>query len=541
MKPESNVAPPGSASRRVAFPLTARILLWFLLNLLFLGGALFLLIRWQFRLGLDSLLAGQANQRVQALAEVVASDLAGRPREEWDAVLRRSSDAYHVELGLFAPDGRPLAGSITDLPPAVANRVRFPGPRPGPRGPEGRGFPPPPTGEPGFDAQSRPRINPHPPDREGEPPPGSAGPAGPAPPLGARQPEGPDGPRQPPFVRSSVRAGTPARYWILIGMPLQAPQRPGMPPLTLVLASDSLRAGGLLFDFTPWLVVGGGAFLLSMLFWWPLVRGITRSLRGMTGVAEQIADGRFDIRLDTARRDELGQLARSLSRMAARLREAFTGQKRFLGETAHELCSPLARMELALGVLEQRSEPARQAEIADVREEVRAMSALVNDLLAFSKADVAGPAVTLRPIPLAPLLSEVVRKEGGGKPDIILGVGLDTGLIASPDLLGRALGNVLRNAVRYAGDAGPITIRAERVDAWVHVLVSDSGPGVPEAALHRLFDPFFRPEAARTRERGGAGLGLAIVKSCIEACGGSVAVRNLVPRGFCVELRLPSA
>jgi len=59
--------------------------------------------------------------------------------------------------------------------------------------------------------------------------------------------------------------------------------------------------------------------------------------------------------------------------------------------------------------------------------------------------------------------------------------------------------------------------------------------------LHRLFDPFFRPEAARTRERGGAGLGLAIVKSCIEACGGSVAVRNLVPRGFCVELRLPSA
>ena len=150
-------------------------------------------------------------------------------------------------------------------------------------------------------------------------------------------------------------------------------------------------------------------------------------------------------------------------------------------------------------------------------------------------------------------------KEHGG---IVLDVPAALTVLAEPDLLARALGNVVRNAVRYAAPVsaaaesahsfrplqhpdgsptGPIVVSARSSGAQIVVTVTDSGPGVPEAALHRLFDPFFRPEAARSRETGGTGLGLAIVKSCIEACGGTVAVRNVQPTGLQVEFTLQRA
>ena len=95
----------------------------------------------------------------------------------------------------------------------------------------------------------------------------------------------------------------------------------------------------------------------------------------------------------------------------------------------------------------------------------------------------------------------------------------------------------MRNAVRYAGDAGPITITALPAHGddgaeIVSLTVADEGLGVPPETLARLFDPFFRPETARTRETGGVGLGLAIVKSCVEACGGRVSARNREPCGL---------
>ena len=227
--------------------------------------------------------------------------------------------------------------------------------------------------------------------------------------------------------------------------------------------------------------------------------------------------------------------------MAGRLGEYVTGQKRFLGDIAHELCSPLARMEMALGILDQRADPAQRDYVDDVREEVRAMSALVNELLSFSKAGLRTKDLELRAVPLAELCARVIAREAQGKADIIVNVGAALSVLADPDLLARALGNVLRNAVRYAGDAGPVTITATVRGADVLLTIADSGPGVPPETLHRLFDPFYRPETARTREGGGAGLGLAIVKSCVEACGGSVAVKNTQPCGLEVAMTLRGA
>jgi two-component system sensor histidine kinase CpxA len=241
------------------------------------------------------------------------------------------------------------------------------------------------------------------------------------------------------------------------------------------------------------------------------------------------------------------------------LREFFTGQKRFLGDIAHELCSPLARMEMALGILDQRADEKQHAYVADVREELRHMSELVHELLSFSKAGVGGKNVELKPVPLAALVGRVVARETKDQRCVVVDVPGALAVLAEPELLARALGNIIRNALRYANPvhtesysyrpslgsdgrpAGPITISARESGRSVILSVTDSGPGVPEAALHRLFDPFFRPELARTRETGGAGLGLAIVKSCIEASGGTVTARNVQPTGLQVDIALQRA
>jgi two-component system sensor histidine kinase CpxA len=111
-------------------------------------------------------------------------------------------------------------------------------------------------------------------------------------------------------------------------------------------------------------------------------------------------------------------------------------------------------------------------------------------------------------------------------------------VLAQPELLSRALSNLVRNAVRYAGQAGPITVSALRRDDTVVVAVADQGPGVPEASLQQIFDPFFRAEPSRSRDTGGVGLGLAIVKTCVEACQGTVSATNRMPKGLEVQIVL---
>ena len=132
------------------------------------------------------------------------------------------------------------------------------------------------------------------------------------------------------------------------------------------------------------------------------------------------------------------------------------------------------------------------------------MSSLVNELLSFSKASLRTKDLELRAVPLAELCAGVITREAQGRGDITVNVDAALGVLADPDLLARAIGNVLRNAIRYAGEAGPIVLSANTRGAYVFVAITDSGAGVAPETLHRLFDPFYRPEMARTREGGPA-------------------------------------
>jgi two-component system sensor histidine kinase CpxA len=117
----------------------------------------------------------------------------------------------------------------------------------------------------------------------------------------------------------------------------------------------------------------------------------------------------------------------------------------------------------------------------------------------------------------------------------------DFSVLADENLLERALANLIRNAIRHSGGS-QIVVTVWREDGdEVAISIADSGPGVPEESITRIFDPFFRPDVSRSRETGGAGLGLAIVKTCVELCGGSVSCRNRQPTGLEVILRLQAA
>ncbi|MBI5774810.1 MAG: HAMP domain-containing protein [Verrucomicrobia bacterium] len=585
------------------FPLYAKILLWFFLNLVLLVGGVWLFARAQIHLGLDSIIAGSASERVQAVADVMAAELKEAKREEWSAVLDRFSQAYRLQFYLFRADGAQVGGESVTLPAAVGEKVRDPrtlgGRRPGENFPsQGKPLPDPRRGnfrpednraEPGqpggprpdekFRADGAPRSearprneppsnNPRPQNRPPGtvPPPGGSGegegfrPGGPFGGDGSPRPEqrmgdGARGGAEPrfgggtrsfgpptvPSAKFMVRAGEPELYWV--GVRLQVGDRDAARPLplTLLAASESFAGGGLFMDFTPWIVLGAGALMVSVLFWLPLVRGITRSVSQMTVATERIAEGNFDARVAAARSDELGSLASAINRMAARLAGFVTGQKRFTGDIAHELCAPIARIQMALGILEQRADEKQKAYVDDLREEVQHMSSLVNELLSFSKAGLRQKELQLEAVELAPLIQRVVARETAAGGEVRVEIPAEHKALAEPELLARAVANLVRNALRHAGAAGPIVVSAAGENGRVTLSVADSGPGVPEESLQQIFDPFFRLDASRTRDTGGAGLGLAIVKTCVEACQGTVTAHNRQPAGLQVDIVLRAA
>jgi two-component system sensor histidine kinase CpxA len=305
--------------------------------------------------------------------------------------------------------------------------------------------------------------------------------------------------------------------------------------------SPSLLASQLFFDPKPWLAIVFAVILVSVACWLPFIRGLTRSISQMTAAAGQIAEGRFEVHVADRRRDEIGKLGGAINRMAGRLSGFVNGQKRFLGGIAHELCNPIATIQFALGGLERRVGEEERANVTDIQQEVEHMSDLVNELLSFSRAGIEGLEIRLVKVNLATTVSRAVEREA--LPDHPVEVVVDEKLnaLADPEYLFRAISNLIRNAIRYAGDAGPICISARAEAGRVHVAVADRGPGVPETALDEIFAPFYRLDPSRNQQTGGFGLGLAIVKTCIEACRGVVRCRNCQPSGLEVEIELAEA
>jgi two-component system sensor histidine kinase CpxA len=510
------------------FPLLAKVLGWLLLHLIILGLAFFLFVRWQLGMGLDSLLSGSAGERLSAFGDSVVSRIVELPPRQWNDAIRSLADERKVSAAVFDPMDQ--KGFPFSMPPNVLARASSATPR--------------------QPAELRPpRGNPvRPPRSEFE------NPGGRHPPPGFDDPEGP-----PPFPEEEIeplRRGNPSvflpksrpaflvraengdGYWA--GVLLHLPQGRGQPrpPIMLLVRAERLDGSGMFFDFKPWLWGGIAVLILSLAFWTPFVWGITRYLHRLTIAADRIAAGQFKLSLPFRGNDELGNLGRSIETMADRLEHLITGQKRFLGDAAHELCAPLARIRTGLGILEMKLAGAESSALSSIEADTAELAALVNEILAFSRAGNHSP--TLRSVALMPLVQEVVAREDADiDVDLTIQPGLST--IADPVLLGRAIGNLIRNAAVHAGPRAKVTIGAVETSDSVSITVSDDGPGVPAAELSRIFEPFYRVDRSRSRDTGGSGLGLAIVRTATETCGGETTACLPETGGLAVTLRFPKA
>ena len=510
--------------------LSLKILLLAFLNLLLLALVFFVFARLQFSFELSSFFLGQVRERVVSVSRQLALQLPETKRQDWNKLLAEYSSRYPADLYLFDSNGQQLSGQPVTLPQRISQELRNdpfareeaepggppPDDRGGPHGAMGGHRPP----KPPDDAFPRRGRTPHAPPK----------------PMG-------DGRRGPSSDTSLplMRTANPTRYWVGVRIPVWQNLRDEPIHATLVWQIRSLWAEPFFFDYRPWLAVVLAVVVVSVVCWLPLIRGLTVAISHLTAATGQIANGHFDISLKLKRADELGRLSDSINQMARRLSGLVHGQKRFLSDIAHELSSPIARMQVGLGILEQRASEANLSYVSDVKEEVDHMSTLVNELLSFSRSQIGEKPTALTPVLISEVVDKVLAREGSE--GVTIKVSTNTGVkaLAQPECLYRALANIVRNAVRYAGSGGPIEVSARHDRDQVLIIVSDRGPGLPEEELENVFRPFYRPEFARQRETGGTGLGLAIVRDCIETCGGRVHCRNRLPNGLELTVELHAA
>jgi two-component system, OmpR family, sensor histidine kinase CpxA len=505
--------------RKPVSSLFAKILSWFFLNLILVITALVAFFAFQPQVNLHAIFGQQMWSRLQAAGMLIAHDLSQMPLADWSDVLARHAAIHRVDFMIVLQDGPYFSSTEEDLPIKVMDRVRHYLGRKSPRG----SFPPPPKLDDTSQLPKNPTI-----DTDGDS--SENGAIGRKAPIPANRSG-----ETPPFM---MRTHNPTRYWSGMRVPISFESLPYSRPALLLAVSNSLTGNGFFLDPLPWMILASSVILISVLLWIPMVRHITRPLSRITLATEQIAQGRLDVSIHEPRSDEIGRLARAINHMASRLSDFVKGPKRFLRDVAHELGSPIARIQFGLGALEQRIEEKNRKRVIAVMEDVDHMAKLVNELLAFSRADMKSKTVKLESIDLLPVVQAAVKRETTPAAAIVIRIDPKIRVVASVELLTRAIANLVRNAIRYAADSGPITICAEKEKDHVEIMVQDNGPGVHENLLDQLFEPFFRPELSRDRSSGGVGLGLAIVKTCIETCNGNVSARNRKPSGFIVTITL---
>jgi signal transduction histidine kinase len=282
---------------------------------------------------------------------------------------------------------------------------------------------------------------------------------------------------------------------------------------------------------------------------WALVGLALRPVGRMRAIADRLRHGRSTELLPVGpARDELSDLAATLNALIADLRESADRERRLVADASHELRTPLAALRTRLELAERvRDDPAAlYADVVDARRSVDRLQSLTDGLLILSRIDAGavvgdGTSTALR----AEVADSVDRARMLARDrDLAIDFVAPASIAAahypvSPTDFGRILDNLLANAVTATPDGGSVTATlVERADEIV-LSVDDDGPGVPDAFLAVATDRFTRPDAARSRE-GGAGLGLAIVAGLSRAAGGQLTIRNLVPHGLGVEVRIPA-
>lgn len=293
------------------------------------------------------------------------------------------------------------------------------------------------------------------------------------------------------------------------------------------------------------------------LFCYGLARYLTSPVAKLRVATRDFAGGNLSARVGRTlggRRDELASLAADFDEMAEKIQSLVESQRRLLGDISHELRSPLARLNVALELARQRSGVEAASSLERIQREAEILNQMIGQLLALTRLE-SGAAETQKiEFDLEPLVREVVSDadfEARARNRRVKLIGKETAIIDGvPNLIRRAIENVIRNAVHYTAEGTEVEIKlfvdseaspvatAKPDEEQAVIVVRDHGPGVPDGELEEIFRPFYRVDEARDREAGGVGLGLAIAERAVRLHGGTVVARNDPDGGLIITLTL---
>jgi two-component system, OmpR family, sensor kinase len=246
----------------------------------------------------------------------------------------------------------------------------------------------------------------------------------------------------------------------------------------------------------------------------PVARGITRRIERLQEGVERFGSGDLAARVDVRGQDEVARLAGEFNRAAERIEGLVARQKRVLASASHELRSPLARLRMALELLDPGDDGERRDYLVGAVQDIEELDELIEHLLLTARIEAGGRIEDPEPVDLAALLASEAARTGATVHDAPATVPGDR------RMLGLLLRNLLENARRHGGEA-PAEARIVVEGSRVRIDVEDRGPGVPADQRERVFEPFYRPDGHR-EGGGGVGLGLALAREIARHHGGDV-------------------
>ncbi len=293
------------------------------------------------------------------------------------------------------------------------------------------------------------------------------------------------------------------------------------------------------------ILVGGLAFLVTIIAIFFLSKVLTIPLIRMKQATEKLSKGDFSVSLEVNKKDELGDLSRSIQALAKDLQHLRDERNEFLASIAHELRTPLTYVKgyADIAKRESLSSEERNKYLSIIVEEVDRISRLVKDLFDLAKIDQNTFHITKEKVELCRLLHHIKGKIQSAfiekEIELILTCNKGIYIMIDPARFEQVMVNLLENARKYSEPKSTVRILVEEKGQHVGISIKDQGSGIPEGDIPFIFHSFYRVDKSRSRESGGTGLGLAIVKEIVEKHGGVITVKSSLNQGttFTIQLR----
>jgi signal transduction histidine kinase len=277
-----------------------------------------------------------------------------------------------------------------------------------------------------------------------------------------------------------------------------------------------------------------------------LTRSLTHPVRELTSAIHAMAGGELQQTVPVRSRDELGELTAAFNKMSTDLALANTQRRQMTADIAHDLRTPVTVIAGYLEALRDGVLPPSPERFSILSEEARHLQDLIEDLRTLSLADAGELALHLEPIAPHALLERIAatyshQAEQRGITLVAAASENLPSLLVDVTRMVQVLGNLVGNALRYTPSGGTITLSAEAAPQGTLLRVSDTGEGIRPEALSRIFDRFYRADAARSQSQGESGLGLAIARALVEAHGGTIRAESERGHGATFAILMPSA